>query len=98
MATSNEWQPADTAPQDGSHFIGLFDWPMPVAISCYSKPDNKWCIANVAADMYQGEWEYFFENEYLQPGELLGWQPLPEASPQVLKSAKERRTASCQQD
>jgi|LGVF01.2.fsa_nt_gb hypothetical protein len=52
------WQPADTAPKDGTVFIAL--------------PQT---------DMYEGGFaEYYFENTFEKPKELIAWMPMPEVA------------------
>ncbi len=72
-----EWQPPETAPKDGTVFIGVFGDISPTPVqTCWSLASKKWCASIQQADMFNGRWDMFFENEWSLM--LLKWLPMPE--------------------
>jgi hypothetical protein len=72
MTTLN---PPETAPKDGTPFLGHFGYPW-LLPTTYSPADEKYCYAKLECDLYKGEWNsFYFTNEWDE--NLLGWIPMP---------------------
>lgn len=69
--------PPETAPKDGSLFLGDFGWPQ-LLPTMWNSHDQKW---NVALPQIQEMAPYaddnYFENEQQDPGDLKGWIEWP---------------------
>lgn len=67
----------ETAPKDGTVFLGDFGWPT-FLITVWSSYSNKWVCATPQVDV--GDWNWndsYFENEWERESELKGWIELP---------------------
>jgi len=74
------WRPSDSAPCDGSAFVGRFasrdGQPLvdqAVMVAARSEYEDGWVAARVETD----EGSVFFDTTFA-PGILTGWQPLPD--------------------
>ena len=72
-----QWQPANTAPGDGTIILADFGWPWPVC-AAWNTHDFKWncCVLN-AQGMANGTTDIWFENEQEDAKQLKKWMPLP---------------------
>ena len=71
-------QPPDTAPKDGTLIMADFLHRAPVT-ALWNGHEQQWVAASVNANLINGEWkDMYFENEYHEHSELIGWLPLPE--------------------
>jgi len=69
----------ETAPKDGSPFIGFFEgYPLPT-MACWNEPSGKWVISAYQVEPVEGVWnDFYFENEWLDFESLKWWMELPE--------------------
>lgn len=74
---NTHWQPADTAPKNGTAFLANVG--LPFAVICnWNGASEEWCYAMQQVDMYKGQLvDYYFENTFEKESVLLGWMPLP---------------------
>jgi len=73
----SDWQPAKTAPTDGTVFIGEFNHPWPL-ICVFDGMSKRWSVAEVKCYSCSDTDHYRrFERKAKQRYELLRWQPLP---------------------
>ena len=73
-----KWEPAKTAPRDGTAIIANFS-NYPWALSAtYCKASKSWCAAELQVEMFHGKWnDSYFENEWVEDNSLLAWMPMP---------------------
>jgi hypothetical protein len=73
----NDWLPPESAPKDGTVFIGDFGYPWPLQ-ALWDPYDEHWnyCVAN-ADLMANGKYNFYFETEYESNESLLRWMPMP---------------------
>jgi hypothetical protein len=72
-----KWQPPETAPKDGSVFLGDIGWPW-ACLVCWSEFQEEWVSPILQANIVDGEDDPYFENEYNSYSELKRWMPMPE--------------------
>lgn len=79
---SEGWQPAETAPKE-EPFIGDFGHTIPL-VALWSGAENKFVAALPEVDVFKGELnDTYFENTWLEAGELNRWMPLPDFGDEV---------------
>ena len=71
------WQPAETAPRDGTPILADMGWPW-ACYAVFDPYDEHWVYATVqASPMKDGPTNYWLETETENHGELKRWMPLP---------------------
>lgn len=69
------WLDGDSAPRDGTVFLGDFGWSWAVS-TVWSEVDGKWVYALPQADPTGSD--RYFENEWEESENLRRWSPIPE--------------------
>jgi hypothetical protein len=70
-------RPPNSAPKDGTVFLGEFGWPWLVT-TAWNEHDGKWVYAYLQEDhMSDGKTDLWFENEQESERDLKGWMPMP---------------------
>lgn len=78
QAAQQEWQPIETAPKDGTLFLGNFGYPWAI-LAAWNEPSEEYCVAELQIGLYHGKWnDTYFETDHLPEKDLLGWLPMPE--------------------
>lgn len=69
--------PPETAPKDGTIFLAHVGYPY-LTVCRWNAPSSKWVVALPQTNFYDGAWDdFYFENEFEDENQLLGWIPLP---------------------
>lgn len=73
------WKIPQTAPTDGTPFIGIIaGYPWPV-VCMWCAADQKWVYATPECGLYQGKWnDWCFINEQVERHELAAWMDMPD--------------------
>lgn len=72
-----EWLPPESAPRDGTPFLGDFGWPW-ACFAVWDEHDQHWCIATVQrSPMETGPDNTWLECDTEDPPNLRQWHPLP---------------------
>lgn len=67
----------ETAPRDGSAFIGNFG--LGSQLATWNEPSKKWAVAVLDVGLFQGQWnDASFLVDWHDEDELIAWIPLPE--------------------
>jgi hypothetical protein len=67
-----KWQSPETAPKDGSVFLGDMGWPW-VCLVCWNAYQKEWVYPSLQLNIVHGEDDPYFDDEYGSPGELKRW-------------------------
>tara|TARA_B110000008_G_C16802131_1_gene497192 strand:- start:427 stop:666 length:240 start_codon:yes stop_codon:yes gene_type:complete len=71
--------PANTAPKDSTMFLAQFKGAPSMAATMYYPPNKEFVYANPLQGLYKGKFQdNYFESEYVEEKELIGWLPMPE--------------------
>jgi predicted HAD superfamily Cof-like phosphohydrolase len=73
----SDWQSPETAPRDGTQFLGDFGWPWPCP-AVWNAINGDWVIAVLQAGDVDGKPDYYFETDSERPHNLKRWLPMPE--------------------
>ena len=75
----SQWYPPETAPRDGTQFLGDFGWPWPCP-AVWNPVNEEWVIAVLQAGDVDGKPDYYFETDSERPHDLKRWMLMPELS------------------
>lgn len=70
------WLSPDTAPRDGTLFLGDIGYPWPLMMG-WSQTEQGWVVAMLAMNVYDGQDDPYFENEWEPVESLKRWRPMP---------------------
>lgn len=70
------WQSPDTAPKTGQTFIANVGMPWAV-VMMWNEAMDQFCWADIEGNLFEGKNDPAFVTEWMTPGDLLGWMPLP---------------------
>ena len=76
-ANAARWQPPETAPRDGTQFLGDFGWPWPCP-AVWHEINGDWVISVLQAGDFHGKPDYYFETDSERLHELRRWLPMPD--------------------
>ena len=71
------WQIPEIAPRTGEMILADMGWPWPCLV-CWNKSQEEWVYVTQQMNLFDGQEEPYFENEYGKAAELKCWMPLPE--------------------
>lgn len=62
-------------PKTDTPILVKTDYPTAlITVALWNEPSQCFVVASHGVDMYHGKYnDTYFENEHLQPGEILGW-------------------------
>lgn len=73
----NQMNPPETAPKDGSSFLGDFGWPW-LLMAIWNESDEHFCVCYPqACELANGTIDNYFEVEWESEKDLKGWLPIP---------------------
>lgn len=77
MTAESQWLPPESAPKDGTMFLGDFGWPWALA-AVWHPADGKWAYAMPQCCGEGESADWYFENDSEKETALRRWVPMPE--------------------
>ncbi len=74
-----KWNKPETAPRNGHLVFANLGWPWPIT-ACWNEYEHRWVYAMAQLNIVDRQEDPYFENEYAEDSELLGWLPLPDVN------------------